>query len=119
MRSRDTVVLEEGSDILGTKQQAPRVLAHGIKDRIGNGCGRRDGTGFAGGRPRQVRSGYELKLHVRHLGEGGDRVVQPIDAGYLLTIEADLFVQCPAQFLKETAFDLIVQPVWIEHEPAS
>ena len=55
-------------------------------------------------------------LQLRHFGEAQDRVVGPIARSELAIVVRDRFVQRPARRLHHAAFDLVAQPVGIDHQ---
>ncbi len=103
-------------DALARQRQVAQPLSRGVGDGVCNRCRRRSLPGFAAAEERQAGPVDDVDLDaVRHRIETQDRIGLPVDAGDPGVVEGHAFVQRPAHRLHDRAFDLVDQPVRIDH----
>ena len=84
-------------------------------DCIGDGGWRRNLRRLARAQDGQLRAIEDERLDHRRGCKGHDRVSLPIDAGDAALIKGNFLEERPTGCLRESAFELIAQPIGIDH----
>src|SRR5215831_15215599 len=95
-------------------QSDPSSVEDGVCEGCSHGCRR----GLASAKWWQCWSVKKGHLDSRDFWEGQNRIAHPVHAGDAGAIERYFLVKCAAERLHNRSFDLVAQPIGIDHQAA-
>ena len=102
-------------DSVRSERQVSCADTHRIEQSVGHGCRRRPRSAFANAQRGFARPAEDQHLDVRYLIETQDRITFPGTRQHPFSIPQNLLLESPTDRLNNPAFDLIREPVGVDH----